>query len=433
MNIKKIYRYLVNSNAKQGRQNDEYKYVERHFFIIVSIRLLSNIASQLANTKTTLTWLASSIGVPPFLIGLFVPLRESLSLIPQALLASYIQGYTTRRYFYFFSLLGQAIVMICLIFIILNLTGIEAGVAFICCLCVFALMRCIGSLSSKELLGNLIPKSQRGQLAGTSASLSGFCILIIGVLIFLGVIGFKSSAAWLLLLAVGLWVISALICLLLKEGINNKNGMSKEGNQKGMFAHLKAMLKTLKHDKNLKTFILARAFLVSSGMSSPFILLLSKNANDSPTNNIKNLGIFIILNGLASLISARFWGRFADANSLKLIKITALFTAITCIITAAFSLYANVYSIWVIGALFFSISVIHQGVRIGRKTYIIDLAEGDKRTRYISLSNTIIGIIIFPIGAMIALTAQFSLTLALTFLSVLPIFGLFYAARLPKL
>ncbi len=48
----------------------------------------------------------------------------------------------------------------------------------------------------------------------------------------------------------------------------------------------------------------------------------------------------------------------------------------------------------VFGALYFVLTVAHTGVRLGRKTHLVDMATGDQRASYVAVSNTLIGIVL---------------------------------------
>lgn len=50
--------------------------------------------------------------------------------------------------------------------------------------------------------------------------------------------------------------------------------------------------------------------------------------------------------------------------------------------------------------LFFALSIAHSGVRLGRKTYLEDIAEGDQRTDYVAVSNTVIGVLLLLAGTL---------------------------------
>jgi hypothetical protein len=53
-------------------------------------------------------------------------------------------------------------------------------------------------------------------------------------------------------------------------------------------------------------------------------------------------------------------------------------------------------------ALFFVLSIAHAGVRTGRKTYSLDVKEGQERTELVGFSNTSIGLILLAFGSLYA-------------------------------
>ncbi|MFP3422257.1 hypothetical protein R0K19_23085, partial [Bacillus sp. SIMBA_161] len=59
--------------------------------------------------------------------------------------------------------------------------------------------------------------------------------------------------------------------------------------------------------------------------------------------------------------------------------------------------YAGIYALLVI---------VHHGVRLGRKTYLIDIANQDNRAMYVALSNTFTGVLMLVVGGLIGALAQ---------------------------
>ena len=55
---------------------------------------------------------------------------------------------------------------------------------------------------------------------------------------------------------------------------------------------------------------------------------------------------------------------------------------------------------WLHPVAFFLLGVAHSGVRAGRKTYLVDMAGGVKRTDYVSVSNSVIGGILLLTGVL---------------------------------
>jgi hypothetical protein len=76
------------------------------------------------------------------------------------------------------------------------------------------------------------------------------------------------------------------------------------------------------------------------------------------------------------------------------------------------------------------LSIAHAGVRIGRKTYLVDMAGGNKRTDYVAVSNTAIGFALLAVGGMSGLAVLISAEMALALLGVLGLAGVISAASL---
>ena len=75
--------------------------------------------------------------------------------------------------------------------------------------------------------------------------------------------------------------------------------------------------------------------------------------------------------------------------------------------------------IWFIPAAYFALSVAHDGVRVGRKTYVVDLASGNRRTDYVSVSNTVIGLVLLAAGLAGTLAAVISVSGVILLLSIM--------------
>nr|WP_311342460.1 hypothetical protein [Corynebacterium riegelii] len=58
---------------------------------------LQNIGDQIVAPKTVLPWLFSAAGVPHVFTSLLVPVRESLSMLPQAFLSPWVTSQRSRK------------------------------------------------------------------------------------------------------------------------------------------------------------------------------------------------------------------------------------------------------------------------------------------------------------------------------------------------
>ena len=75
-------------------------------------------------------------------------------------------------------------------------------------------------------------------------------------------------------------------------------------------------------------------------------------------------------------------------------------------------------------------SVAHDGVRVGRKTYIVDLAGGNRRTDYVAVSNSVIGIVLLLVGLAGLLAQALSVSGVVLLLSIFGLLGAWLSLRL---
>ena len=80
----------------------------------------------------------------------------------------------------------------------------------------------------------------------------------------------------------------------------------------------------------------------------------------------------------------------------------------------------------------FVLTVAHDGIRLGRKTYIIDIATPENRRDYISISNTCMGILLLVTGGLGSLLATISLSWSLGLLIIMGVLGIITSIRLPE-
>ncbi|MBB1027037.1 MFS transporter, partial [Dietzia sp. DQ11-38-2] len=81
---------------------------------------------------------------------------------------------------------------------------------------------------------------------------------------------------------------------------------------------------------------------------------------------------------------------------------------------------------------YFLLTLLHSGVRVGRKTYVVDVAEGDMRTTYVAVSNSAMGVILLVTGGITSALALAGIEWALVFLAVLGVIGAVSGLRMPE-
>ena len=80
-------------------------------------------------------------------------------------------------------------------------------------------------------------------------------------------------------------------------------------------------------------------------------------------------------------------------------------------------------SIGFYAVVLFVLGVGHAGVRIGRKTHVVDLAVGDRKAEYVALSNTLIGVFLLVVGALVSGLLGLGLELGVAVLSIMSLLG----------
>ncbi len=428
--LEKLYNAINNENGRRickGIDEKACNYVPKNYFLILASNVLTKLGDTLSNPKTVLTWVMSYVQAPVYLISFIVPIRESGSMLPQIILSHYVRSKTIRKWLWVIGSVFQFLSIAAIGIIAIYFEGVTAGWLIIVFLILFSLSRSFCSISSKDVLGKTIPKTRRGKLKGYAGSLSGVLVLIAGLFLIYESnheqnIYFYSK---IIFFASSLWLISACIYANIKEfpGETSDSGSDLK--------EALAKLTILKTDKRFRDFIISRSLLLCSALAAPFYVLLAQTylGNESYL-----LGLLIIANGVASIISSPIWGRMADVSSKKVMMIGAMITSTLGIILFFLINYApalrNQY--WLYPLAFFILGIAHSGVRLGRKTYVLDMAKGNTRTNYVAVSNTIIGFILLITGGISALASIVSTEGVILMLSILGAFGAYKCSRLPE-
>ncbi len=426
----RLYDYLNNEEDARSCDDiseDACRDTPRNYFLIMLSNIFTKLGDTLSNPKTVLSWVMSYVNAPVYLISFIVPIRESGSMLPQILIASYIRTKEKRKWVYATGSMLQCFSIMAIGLVTLHTSGVTAGWLIMLFLVLFSLARGLCSVASKDVLGKTIAKKKRGKLKGYTVSVSGVLVLLAGLYLMYAskngaTVAFYSYTIY---FAGSMWLIAAIIYAFIKEFPGETSG-GKNG-----WKEVKERIGIVGSDTNFRNFIIARSLLLCSALTAPFYVLLAQTYLGKEGYL---LGLFILANGLAAIISAPIWGRMADVSSKTVMVIAASIAAMLGIIM--FLLIAYVPTLrtefWLYPTAFFLLGIAHSGVRLGRKTYIVDMASGNKRTDYVSISNTIIGFILLITGGISALASLISTEGVILVLSLFGIFGAYRSYRLPN-
>lgn len=385
---------------------------------------LQKLGDRIADPKTVLTWMLTSLGAPGFAIALLVPIRESGALLPQAALVAIVRRFGLRSRVWAVGAAGQGVAVVGMGLAGALLSGLSAGVAVLVALAAFSLFRAVSSITAKDVIGKTIPRGNRGSVSGVAASVAGLAAIGAGAAIAL----FAQNAGPLALaLIVGgassLWFGAGAVFLTVDEA-------PTPGDESDSASGIAESLSLLRGDPGFRRFVVARTLLLVTALSPPFVVSLSAGVSQS---DVSGVGLFVIATGVAGLVSSPIWGRLAD-RSARLVMATAAGGGALAVLGFLGLRQAGLDStMWLGPATYLLLAVIHSGARMGRKTYVVDLGKGDQRTRYVAVSNTVIGVMLLVVGLAGAGVAQIGGQWTLLGLAVAGLIGSRVSYKLPHI
>ena len=399
--------------------DDQCREQPRSFLCQVAAQALSKSGDVLADPKVVLPWLLGAVGAPAYLIGLLVPIRESLALLPQIVIGGVIRRFAVRKWFWVASSLVEGLCILLMgLVATLGIGGAAAGWAIVSLLVLFSLARGVASIASKDTLGKTVSKGRRGRVSGYAATASGFVAGLTGLYLVLS--PEQARPDWLLyamIVAAGCaWFLAAGTYSLIKE----HPGATEGGRRIGDLVREQVAL--LAQDRELQRFLAARALMISTALAGPLYVGL---AQERTGQALDGLGWLLVASGFAGAISASIWGALSDRSSRLTMAAAAAIAGVLGLaaLAALQAIPALDDSILFYAVCFFILSIAHAGVRIGRKTHVVDLAGGDRKAEYVALSNTLIGVLLLAMGALTGLLLSFGIEAGIAVLSLLSLLG----------
>lgn len=383
---------------------------------------LQGVGDQIVAAKTVLPWLLQAAGAPGFFIALLVPIREAGSMLPQAAFTPWVTTQRSRKRIWVIGSLGQAVAAALIGVAALLLDALALGLTVTLLLAVLAVFRALCSIASKDVQGRTISKGRRGVITGRAAAVGGAVALAVGLLLeYIGTPIPTWILAALIFASAAAWAIAAIVFHTIDEPVSDEE---PRGLERGWWADTWGLFTG---DREFRQFVIVRSLLLVSALSTAFIVTLSQEIGYGLTG----LGAFLIASGLASVLGGRISGVWSDASSRNVMSYGALAASVVIVgLVAAAAWLPGAANAWVFPIGFFLVNLAHTAIRVARKTYIVDMAEGDTRTRYVGAANTLMGVILLVIGAISGAVAQLGPSAALLFLAAIGFVGVGAARRL---
>jgi hypothetical protein len=426
--LERVYHGLVDDDEDHGYgelPDEVAEEVPGNALKQVAALTLQKVGDLVVDAKTVLSWLLVAVGAPAGFVGLLVPIRESGSMLPQVALVPWVRRLRSRKWVWVTGGLVQALSVAAMALITATTRGVAAGAGILGALTVFALARSLSSIASKDVLGRTVPKGSRGQVNGLATVGAGVAAITVGLL--MRTLGTQATGAGtfaLLLLGASLaWLLAVAVYATVVE-------TPGEHDERGRTGARRRALGLLRSDAPFRRFVAARALLLVSALTPPFVVAMATERGGA---GLAGLGPFVLSSGIASLIGGRLWGRRADRSSRRVMMVSCGGASVVVLgFLALLRIDGLAGQEWLYPATYLLLALAHTGSRIGRKTYVVDLAEGNQRTDYVAVSNTVMGLVLLVTGVLSAGVAAFGVEVALALLAALGLLGVAVSRSLPE-
>ena len=397
-----------------------------NFLKHVMALLASKAGDGLVDPKLVLPWLLGALGAPAFFTGLLVPIREAGALLPQLVTAGSIRALPLRKYAWAIGSLVQGLAVIGMGIAAFSLQGEALGWTIVSLLVVMSLARSVCSVAYKDVLGKTVSKSTRGTATGTASTGAALVVFAFGALLALGWLPLEVEViAFVLLVAGSCWLFAAAVFVGLDEVPGATEG---GGNALSVVLEEIALLRT---DGQLVRFIAVRGLLTSTALAPPFLLALGGRSAGA---ELGGLGLFVLASSAASVLSTYAWGRLSDVSSRRVLLYSGLVASLPLGAAGLLGLVdSGLLSLpAVLPGLLLVLMIAYQGVRLGRSTHVVDMADETRRAAYTALSNTVVGVLLLGASIFGALASAAGEAVVLLTFAVMAVLGALVAFGLDE-
>ncbi|NNG03176.1 MAG: MFS transporter [Inquilinus sp.] len=400
--------------------------VPRNYLLNVANGAATKLAEQLASPGLVLPWVFAAIGAPAVLSGLLMPAKQAGSLLPQIAVAGRIRAVARRKWVWTAAGAIQAGILVLIALAALAFDGWTAGLAILVLFALFSLASGMGSVAFQDVVGKTIPKGRRGRLLANRAAIGGALTLAVAGVLQISLVDREQVAITvpLILAAAVLWLAGAVAFAALREEAGATSG------GRTMISELGHGVSLFRQVAGFRRYILVRCLMLGVELAMPFYVLHAAAILPAAA---PTLALYVFAVGGANIASSPFWGRFSDTSSRTVLTIAGGIAAAAGLGALGIDLLPEpLRTPWLYALLFFALGVAESGVRIGRKTYLVDAAPDDERPLYVAFSNTTVGLVALCgglLGLLADLTAPLAAVLATATLAAL---GMMASRALPE-
>ena len=403
----------------------------RNVTAFVSGQALQGLGDRFVAAKTVLPWLFQSAGAPAWMTALLTPVRESGSMLPQSLLSPWVRTKPRRTRVWVLGAIGQALSAALMVPVVFLTDGALLGALILLLLATLATSRALTSIASKDVQGRIVDKGERGGVLGWATALGGAFALLVGIgLIFIPGTVPLWVIATLIAVGAGSWALAALVFSRIDEDTGSDDSTSGTAptrpNTRNWWSELTSLLR---NDHTFRMFVAVRSLMLVSSLSTTFLVMIAHGIGSAWAS----LGVFVAVSALAELVAGPISGALSDRSSKTMMAAGASIASLAALTAASLSWWASSGVLALaLPVLYFIVQLAHTSIRVARRTYLVDAAEGDTRTLYTAHSNTLMGIVLLLAGGISGALATLGPELALVFLAATGLAGVIASRSLPE-
>ncbi|MBW2607011.1 MAG: MFS transporter [Deltaproteobacteria bacterium] len=395
----------------------------QNFYAFIWHALFLAFVSTFVDVNTVLSSFILRIGGSSIHVGMITAISIGLPMITQLLFAGFLSGQPLKKPFL---LMGIYIRVFALAGMGYTLTISDSSdhmrllVMVFLWIGIFSLSGAFAEISYTDILGKVLPRSQRKRFLIFKQLISSTGMLVSSIVASRLVIRlpYPLNYTMLFFMAALLLFIAAFGFLMIKEDTGYVSNYS------GIIHIIRSIPRLIKSESNLINFIIL-VNLTSLGITIiPFYVVFSKSIFGLTNNQIGN---YLFLLFLGMIISTFFWGLVSNRFRYKGVSFGCIVTGgllpITVLLVSRFGM--GVYQ-WIFFLAGFSISA----AKISYQGILLEITNNDNRAIFTGIVGTLsLTTALFPLMAGV-LIKHFGFNVVFTIISPLIITAIFFLRRI---
>jgi hypothetical protein len=354
----------------------------RNYMLNLANGAASKLAEQLAGPRLVLPWLLGAAGASTMAVSALMPIKQAAGLLPQLLVAGALRARPRRKGFWVAAGCLQALCLLLMVPAMLGLAPGPMALAVLGLLAVFSMASGVASVAFQDVLAKTIGKGVRGGLLANRAMVGGLLALGAGLGIELLSKGEAAELAVVGLLggAALLWLLAALCFAFTVEAAG-----ATEGGRNPM-DETRAGIALTRGEPLYRRYLGVRFLLLPVELAAPLFVLLAQT-----DGGVGLLGLLVAAMALADVFSSRLWGGLADRHAGRVLALSGAVGAASAVLLLLMQLLPGLPTA-TLALPFVLLGVAEAGVRLGRKTWLVDAAAASTRPTAVAFGNTATGV-----------------------------------------